>query len=586
MGDRDGEVEWGVMQTMNNKQVAEIFATIADMLEIKGENIHRVLSYRRAAENIDALGQDISELWREEILTEIPGVGTTIAAKIDELLRTGRLEFLERLSEEVPVGVVEMLRIPDVGPKTASRLWRELALTGIEDVERAARAGKIQALPRMGAKTEANILAGIEALRRRSGRAPLGVVWPLAQAMLDELAALENVTAASVAGSLRRMRDTIGDIDLLVAATPDHAEAIMIHFRQMSQVYEVLVGGGTKSSIRTHDGFQVDLRVLDPVRWGTALQYFTGSQAHNVRLRERARRQGLSLSENSFKLEDGGEILYADEAEVYECLGLPWIPPELREDRGEFDGPLPELITMEDMRGDLQMHSTWSDGANTVAELAEAALAQGLDYILITDHSQSLGIAGGLSVEELRRQRAEIDAVNEQLGDKIRVLAGVEVEVKADGSLDYPDEVLAELDLVLASLHTGLRTGREKTTERLLSAIRNPQVDIIAHPTGRLIGQREGADLDMAVIFQAAAETGTALEINADYRRLDLNDVHAHRAVELGVKLTIGSDAHNAEGVGGLDYGVATARRGWATATDVINAWPLERVLAWAKRDR
>jgi DNA polymerase (family 10) len=278
--------------------------------------------------------------------------------------------------------------------------------------------------------------------------------------------------------------------------------------------------------------------------------------------------------------------LYADEAEVYECLGLPWIPPELREDRGEFDGPLPELITMEDMRGDLQMHSTWSDGANTVAELAEAALAQGLDYILITDHSQSLGIAGGLSVEELRRQRAEIDAVNEQLGDKIRVLAGVEVEVKADGSLDYPDEVLAELDLVLASLHTGLRTGREKTTERLLSAIRNPQVDIIAHPTGRLIGQREGADLDMAAIFQAAAETGTALDINADYRRLDLNDVHAHRAVELGVKLTIGSDAHNAEGVGGLDYGVATARRGWATATDVINAWPLERVLAWAKRDR
>jgi DNA polymerase (family 10) len=574
------------MPAMNNKQVAETFTTIADMLEIKGENIHRVLSYRRAAENIGALGQDISELWREEKLTEIPGVGTTLAGKIDELLRTGQLEFLERLSEEVPIGVVEMLQIPDVGPKTAARLWQELGLTSIEDVERAARAGKIRTLSRMGAKTEENILAGIEALRRRSGRAPLGVAWPLAQGMLDELATLGGVTATSVAGSLRRMRDTIGDIDLLVAATPDHADAIMAHFRQMSQVREVLVSGTTKTSIRTHDGFQVDLRVLDPARWGTALQYFTGSKAHNVRLRERARRQGLSLSENSFKLEEGGEILCADEAEVYERLGLLWIPPELREDRGEFDGPLPELITLQSMRGDLQMHSTWSDGANTIAELAEAAMARGLDYILITDHSQSLGIAGGLSVEELRRQRAEIDAVNQRLGDKICVLAGVEVEVKADGSLDYPDEVLADLDLVLASLHTGLRTGREKTTERLLSAIRNPHVDIIAHPTGRLIGQREGADLDMAAIFQAAAETGTALEINADYRRLDLNDAHARRAVELGVKLTIGSDAHNTEGVGRLDYGVATARRGWVTAADVVNTWPLEKVLAWAERGR
>ncbi len=389
-----------------------------------------------------------------------------------------------------------------------------------------------------------------------------------------------------MAGSLRRMRDTIGDIDLLVAAPPEHAEEVMAHFRQLPHVYEVLVSGGTKAAIRTHDGFQMDLRVLDPARWGTALQYFTGSQAHNVRLRERARQQGLSLSENSFKQSDGAEILCADEAEVYARLGLPWIPPELREDRGEFDRPLPELITPADLRGDLQMHSTWSDGANTIIELAQAALARGLDYILITDHSQSLGIAGGLSVEELRRQRGEIKAVNEQLGGQIRVLAGVECEIKSDGSLDYPDEVLAELDIVLASLHSGLRTGREKTTDRMLAAIRNPHVDIIAHPSGRLIGQREGADLDMDAIFKAAAETDTALEINADYRRLDLSDVHARRAVELGVKLTIGSDAHEAGGVGALDYGVATARRAWVTAADVINTWPLGEVLAWAKRPR
>jgi DNA polymerase (family 10) len=265
-------------------------------------------------------------------------------------------------------------------------------------------------------------------------------------------------------------------------------------------------------------------------------------------------------------------------------LGLPWIPPELREDRGEFDEIPAGLITMDDIRGDLQMHSTWSDGTHAIAGMAEAAIARGLDYILITDHSQSLGVAGGLSAEDLRRQRAEIDGVNEKLGGKLRVLAGVEVEIRADGSLDYPDEILAELELVVASLHSGLRTGREKTTARMLAAIRNPHVDIIAHPTGRLIGQREGADLDMAVIFQAAAETGTALEINADYRRLDLNDVHARRAIALGVKLTMGSDAHDAGHVGAFGYGVATARRGWVTAADMINSWPVDKVLAWAQR--
>jgi DNA polymerase (family 10) len=569
---------------MNNKQVAEVFFTIADMLQIKGEIIHRVLSYRRAGENLAALSQDVNSLWREDKLTEIPGIGKTLAAKIDELLRTGKLEFYERLADEVPLGVVEMLQIPDVGPKTAARLWQELGLTSIEDVERAARAAKIRTLSRMSEKTEAKILAGIAALRSRSGRSPLGIVWPLAAAMLDELATLPGVTQTTVAGSLRRMRDSIGDIDLLVAAAPDRTEAIMAHFCQMPQVHEVLASGATKSAIRTHDGFQVDLRVLDPARWGTALQYFTGSQAHNVRLRERARKQGLSLSENSIKQADGGEILCAAEEEVYERLGLPWIPPELREDRGEFDGPLPDLIVMADIRGDLQMHSTWSDGANTIAEMAEAAMARGLDYILITDHSQSLGVAGGLSAEELRRQRDEIHTVNEQLGGKFRVLAGVETEIKADGSLDYPDALLAELDLVMASLHTGLRSGRENTTQRMLAAIHNPHVDIIAHPTGRLIGQREGADLDMEAIFRAAAETDTALEINADYRRLDLSDIHARRAVELGVRLTIGSDAHAAENVGALEYGVATARRGWVTAKNVINTWSPEEMLAWAKR--
>lgn len=571
---------------MNNSEVAEIFNVIADMLQVKGENIHRVLAYRRAAENIAALGQDINDLWRDEALTDIPGVGAGIAGAIDELLRTGQFELYEELQKEVPLGVVEMMRIPDVGPKTAARLWQELGLTSVEEVEEAARAGKIQTLSRMGAKTEARILAGVEALKQRSERTPLGVAWPLAHEVLEDLMALPGVTDGSVAGSLRRMRDTIGDIDLLVAAEPEHVESIMAHFRELPMVQEILVSGQTKTAIRTHSGLQMDLRILEPARWGTALQYFTGSQAHNVRLRERARKQGLSLSENSFKREDGQEILCADEVEVYETLGLPWITPELREDRGEFEEPLPDLITMADIRGDLQMHSTWSDGHHSILEMAQSALDQGLSYIMITDHSQSLGVAGGLSPDDLYRQRKEIEAVNEQLEGQVRVLAGVEVEIRADGSLDYPDEVLAELDLVIASLHSGLRTGREKTTERMLAAIRNPYVDIIAHPTGRLIAQRGGADLDMEQVFQAAAETDTALEINADYNRLDLNDIHARRAVQLGVKLTINSDAHAAANVGALAYGVATARRAGVEAPDVINTWPLDELLTWARRNR
>lgn len=560
---------------MNNRQIAQTFVTIAQILQIQGENAHRVMAYRRAAENIAALEQDINDLWREGRLTEIPRVGKTLAAKIDELLRTGRLELLERLSEEVPLGVVEMLQIPDVGPKTAARLWQELGLTRVEDVERAARAGKIRTLSRMSAKTEAKILAGIEALRRRAGRTALGVAWPLAQAMLGELAALPGVARASVVGEVRRMRDTVGGVDLLVAAPSDRAEAILAHFCQLPSVRETLLHEPLRATVRTHDDIPASLQICDPVHWGTALQHHTGSAAHNARLRE----MGIEIGEG-----DREGVVCEDEAEVYARVGLPWIPPELREARGEFDGPLPELVRLDDVRGDLQMHSTWSDGANSIAELAQAALERGLEYILITDHSRSLAIAGGLSADELRRQRDEIRIVNKDLGGRLCVLAGVEVEVKADGMLDYPDEVLAELDLVIASLHTGLRTGRAKTTARLLSAIRNPHVDIIAHPTGRLIGRREGADLDVEAIFQAAAETGTALEINADYNRLDLDDAHARRAVEMGVKLTIGSDAHNAGGVGALDYGVATARRGWVRATEVVNTWPLEEVLAWAKR--
>lgn len=567
---------------MNNREIAEIFQQIADMLAIKGENRHRVFAYQRAAETIANLERDVADVWREGALTDLPGIGKTLADKIEELLESGSLAFYEQLRAEVPPGVIEMLHIPDVGPKTAGRLWQELGLTSIDQVEEAARAGRIQTLSRMGARTETNILQGIEALRRRSGRTPLGAAWALAHQLLAELQKAPGVQQAAPAGSLRRMRETVGDLDLLVAA--DDPAPVMAHFRALPQVAEVMLSGETKTSVRTGEGLQVDLRVLEPPRWGTALQYFTGSQAHNIHLRALAQKQGYSLNEYALKREDGGEILCAEEEEVYRHLGLPWIPPELREDRGEIEaaleGALPRLITRDDLRGDLQMHTTWSDGHNSVAEMAEAARVRGLRYIAITDHSYGMGVAGGLNEEELRRQRAEIAAVNARY-DPFRVLAGTEVEIRADGSLDFPDEVLAGLDLVVASLHTGLRSGRERTTERLLAAIRNPHVDVIAHPTGRLIGRREGADLDMEAILKAAAETGTAIEINAHPDRLDLPDRYVRRAVELGVRLAINSDAHAAAGLELLFFGVAVARRGWAAPDDVVNTWKLDELLAW-----
>jgi DNA polymerase (family 10) len=384
------------------------------------------------------------------------------------------------------------------------------------------------------------------------------------------------------------MRETVGDLDLLVAS--EDPEPVMTRFRELSRVAEVLLSGPTKTSIRTHKGFQVDLRVLEPARWGTALQYFTGSQAHNIRLRGLALDQGLSLSEYALKHEDGSEILCATEEQVYATLGLPFIPPELREDRGEIEAALtaslPNLIALDDLKGDFQFHTTWSDGRHSLLEMAQAARAHGLEYALVTDHSHSLAITGGLTVERLHEQRATIEAVNDQMGDDFRLLAGVEVEVRGDGTLDLPDEALAELDLVVAAVHSGLRQDREQITARMLAAIHNPHVDIIAHPTGRLIGEREGADLDMEAIFRAAAKTGTALEINSHPARLDLNDVHIRRAIELGVTMTVNSDAHEVSGFDVLRFGVATARRAWASPDHVLNARPLEDVLGRASRAR
>ena len=568
---------------MTNLEVADILKRIGDMMDILGENRFKVLAYRRAAENILALGQDLHSYQEAGTLQEIPGVGQAIAEKIDEMLATGHLEFLERLQDQVPAGVVSLLEIPDVGPKTAKLMWDELGLQSVAEVEAAARDGQLQKLPGLGAKSEAKILAGIEALHRRSDRIPLGTAWPVATELLEALRAnCEEVVDATVAGSLRRMRPTIGDIDLLAAA--DSPEVVMKAFASLPSVGEVLLSGQTKTSVRLHNGLQVDLRVLAPERWGAALQYFTGSQAHNVRLREIALAKGLSLSEYGFKQPAGGEILCRQEAEVYETLGLPWIAPELREDRGELAaaqaGTLPTLVAWENIRGDLHAHTDWSDGAGTLKEMAEAARARGYRYLVISDHTQSLGVANGLTVERLQQQRAEIDRLNEQWDD-FTLLQGCELEIKADGSLDFPDEVLAELDFVVASAHTSLRQERDQITQRVLNAVQNPFVDVIGHPTGRILGQREGSALNLDALIEAAAKTGTALEVNSIPNRLDLDDVHARRALDLGVKIAINSDAHHPGGLDNLPYGLATARRGWATAPGVLNTMSWDQIRAW-----
>ena len=578
---------------LTNRDIADRFEKIAVMLEIKGEIIHRVLSYRRAGESIRELPRDLRAIAAEGGLTDLPNIGDTLAAKITELLETGKLEFYERLSAEIPPGLVDIVAINGVGPKKARLFWKELGIVTIEGLEAAARAGKLRDLEKMGEKSEKKIIEAIEALSRRTGRTPLGKALPAAQAILQRLLAVPGALEGAIGGSIRRGRPTIGDVDILIAS--DHAAPIMDALVSMENVARVLGHGPTKSSVELLSGLQVDVRVLEKARWGTALCYFTGSQAHNVRLRNLALKRGFSLNEHAFSpvddngsiVEDAPKTLCATEEEVYALLGLPFIPPELREDAGEIEAAqaskLPALITMNDLRGDLHMHTTWSDGTLSVREMAEAAYARGREYIVITDHSRSLGIGNGLSIERLLEQQEEVRRVDAEMKGRIRVFHGTEMDMNADGSLDYPDEVLEKLDFVVASLHVSLRQDRTTITRRVLNALQNPHVDLIGHPTAQYIPDREPADLDMDAIFEAAKVSGTALEINSNPRRLDLEAPYARRAVEMGIPIAIDSDAHAPEQMDLLPYGILTARRGWVEARSVINTWPVEQFLAWTR---
>lgn len=582
---------------MNNKQLADTFTLIADLLEIRGEIIFKTIAYRKAAESLIGLSRDASEYSKEGTLLEIPGVGKAIAEKIDELLSTGKLEFLEKLKKEVHPDLATWMKVPSLGPKKIAMISKELKITSLADLEKAAKAGKLRNLPGMGAKSETAILEGLASLSRRTGRISVGKALPLANEIINALKKVKGVVDAQPAGSLRRMRSTVGDIDILVASKD--SKSVMDVFTTLPRVSRVLGKGETKSSIEFSDGVRAQVWVHAPEKFGTALQYATGSKDHNVQLRQLALDKGLSLSEHSFlnvknkkdpSTGSGQEFYCATEEEVYKTLGLQWIPPELREGRDEIQlaktNQLPKLIEVKDIKSNLHMHSNYSDGALSMLDMTKAAIKRGLKLIVFSDHSVSLGVANGLSIERHKQQAAEIKKLQKQFGDEITILHSSEVEIKADGSLDYSDDFLASLDLVVASLHSSLRQPREKITERLLCAVNNPHVDIIGHPTGREIPDREGADLDMEVILKAAAKSGVAMEMSASPYRLDLDDHHARRAKELGVLLSINTDAHSEEDYDMLPYGVAIARRAGLTKDDVINTWTPKKLLEWLKKRR
>lgn len=569
---------------LSNREVADVFIGIANRMEILGDDKFRLLAYRRAGEAIADLPMPLADYRARDALDAIPGIGKTIAEKIGTLLDSGSLPLAERLAEQVPAGVLELLRVPDLGPGRVARLHSELGVASVDDLRAAVAAGKVRALKGFGPKMEERIGQGLAALGDGERRALLGQALATAEELIAQLRrAAPGLADLAYTGSLRRARPTIGDIDLLAAA--DDTAAVTAAFAALPMAAAVIAAGEVKASVALHNGQRADLLVVAPGRWGSALQHFTGSKEHNIHFRRLAQEQGLTFSEQGFARADGSLIACADEEAVYAQLGLAWIPPELREDAGEIEaaaaGGLPRLLEQADMRADLHMHSRWSDGRASIAEMAAAAEARGMAYIAITDHSAYLGVTGGVDAARLREQAAEVAALNAayaERGSPFRVLHGVEVDITPDGELALPDEALAQLDLVIASLHVSLRQPREQVTARLLRAIDNPHVDLIAHPTGRILNRRDGADLDMEAVLRAAAATGTILEVNSGPDRLDLDAGHVRRALELGVDLTVNTDAHHPDDMAWQRLGVLTARRGWAPAERVVNTWPLERL--------
>jgi len=566
---------------MVNQELARLFNEIADLMEIKGEDVFRINTYRKVSRIFKECTADIAALSAAGRLTELPGVGKGTAERVAQYLTEGKIDVHQKLIASVPPGLPTLLSIPGLGPKRIARMWRELGVESLDDLKNALATGKVASLPGMGDKTAEKIRQGIEFLERASGRIPIGLALPLAKHIADALNRLPGVRKVALAGSLRRGRETIGDADILCDAAD--GRKVIKAFVAMPCVKEVLAAGQTKGSVRVElpDGgrMQVDLRVVSRKSFGAAMQYFTGSKEHNIRLRELAVKKGLKL--NEYGLFDGArQVAGRDEEGIYRHLGLPLIPPDLREDRGEIEvaDRLPKLIEITDLRGDLHLHTPASDGRDSIEDLAAAAKKLGYQYIAAADHSKSEVIAHGLSIEAMR---AHIEALRETARriKGVEVLVSTEVDILADGTLDYPDEILADCDIVTASIHTGLSQERSKTTARTIAAMRSPHVHILGHPTGRLLGQREAMDLDMDAVIRAAVETGTALEVNAAWQRLDLCDRHIRQAVEAGATLVISTDAHSVEQmIEYMPYGITTARRGWAAKEHVLNTRPLAEI--------
>jgi DNA polymerase (family 10) len=573
---------------MRNSEIARLFNEIADFLEVKDENPFRIRAYRRAAQAVEGLSEDIEAIARRGALLDVPGIGKDLAAKIEEHLAGGKVEYLEDLRKEIPAGVIELMRIHGVGPKTAKHLYEEAGVDSVEKLEELAKAHKLAGLPGIKAKTEENILKGIAVWHSGRERMPLGTALLLAETILGRLRGLKEVDQIEAAGSLRRMRETVKDIDILI--TSNKPARVMDVFVGLPNVVEVLAHGETKSSVRLRESIAVDLRVVEPDSFGAALLYFTGSKQHNIRVRELAQRKGLKVSEYGvFNEKTNRRVAGKTEAEVYQVVGLPFIPPELREDGGEIEAALeqrlPTLVSLSDIRGDLQMHTTWSDGAHSLAELAGGVRAKGYQYMAVTDHSKSATVAGGMKDDQVLRMIAEVRALNKKMKG-FHVLAGCEVDIRGDGTLDFSDEILRQLDLALVSVHSRFKMSREEMTARIVRAVQHPLVHLLGHPTGRLIGERGAYEVDMEAVLSAAKTAGTAVEINASPSRLDLNDLHARRAKDLGIPIAINTDAHTIGQLDMMRFGVSVARRGWLTPKDVVNTWPEKQLVSWLEKKR
>ena len=584
---------------MENLDVARTLTELADLLEIQGASPFRIRAYRNAVNTINSLSQPLKDMVAAgEDLTELPGVGKSVAKYIGEFLTSGSISRLEEVSAEFPRSLVQLMRLDGVGPKKARKLFEELDVRTVDDLAAELEAGRVQTLDGFGVKSAAKIIDAIEDHKKHTGRFQIRETERLIAGLLEHMQSAPGVARIELAGSLRRRKETIGDVDILAELEGD-GTPVVDHFVSFSGAQRVVGAGSTKGSIVLHSGLQVDLRVIPSRSFGAALQYFSGSKGHNVAVRSRAVRQGLRVNEwGVFRVpeteddepigkEDGERLAGDTEQSVYEVLGMSWVPPELRENRGEVEAAcedeLPELVSLEDIRGDLQMHSTWSDGKASVEEMARSCLERGYEYFALTDHSQAMAMVQGLTPERAREQWAEIEQVQE-LVPGIRILKSVEVDILKDGSLDMPDDVLEQLDVLVISVHSFMDQNKKTMTDRVLRAMQHPSADILAHPTGRIINRREPFELDVEAVLEAAADLSVAVELNANPNRLDFSDVHVHRAKELAVPVVISTDAHSPRGLADMRFGVDQARRGWLEASDVLNTRSVEEMMGWLGR--